>query len=75
MKRIKIEENGIRLVWEITDANEIKLLHFSTLDFEEKYMVSDTGTQSFYPVEILVSGQDRVGERHGHIPRLLQDIE
>lgn len=29
-------------------------------------MVSDTGTQSFYPVEILVSGQDRVGERHGH---------
>lgn len=38
MKRIKIEENGIRLVWEITDANEIKLLHFSTLDFEEKYM-------------------------------------
>ena len=53
MKRIKIEENGIRLVWEITDANEIKLLHFSTLDFEEKYMVSDTGTQSFYPVEIL----------------------
>lgn len=66
MKRIKIEENGIRLVWEITDANEIKLLHFSTLDFEEKYMVSDTGTQSFYPVEILVSGQDRVGERHGH---------
>lgn len=66
MKRIEMQENGIQLVWEITDTNEIKLLHFSALEFEEENMVSDTGTQSFYPVEILVSGQDRIGERHGH---------
>lgn len=66
MKRWEILENGIHLVWEITDENEIKLLHFSVLDFEEDDLRSDTGVQSFYPVEILVSGQDRVGERHGH---------
>lgn len=66
MKRIEMKENGIQLVWEITDTNEIKFLHFSALEFEEANMVSDTGVQSFYPVEILVSGQDRVGERHGH---------
>lgn len=65
MKRWEITENNINLVWEITDENEIKLLHFSVLDFEEENLESDTGVQSFYPVEILVSGQDRVGERHG----------
>lgn len=66
MKRIEMCENGINLVWEITDANEIKLLHFSVLPFEEENMTSETGTQSFYPVEILATGQDRTGERHGH---------
>lgn len=66
MKRWEILENGLKLVWEITDTNEIKLLHFSVLEFEEKNLESVTGVQSFYPVEILVSGQDRVGERHGH---------
>ena len=33
MKRIEMQENGIQLVWEITDTNEIKLLHFSSLEF------------------------------------------
>lgn len=66
MKRWEIKENNINMVWEIADNNEIKLLHFSVLDFEEENLESDTGIQSFYPVEILVSGQDRVGERHGH---------
>lgn len=65
MKRWEITENRIHLVWEITDKNEIKLLHFSVLDFEEENLASDTGVQSFYPQEILVTGQDRVGERHG----------
>ena len=53
------------MVWELMDQNEIKLLHFSALPFDEADLTSDTGTQSFYPVEILISGQDRVGERHG----------
>ena len=66
MKRIELYENKIHMLWEVTDAGEIKLLHFSALPFEEKTLTSETGTQSFYPVEILVTGQDRVGERHGH---------
>lgn len=66
MKRIELYENKIHMLWEVTDAGEIKLLHFSALPFEENTLTSETGTQSFYPVEILVSGQDRVGERHGH---------
>lgn len=65
MRRIEINENNINMIWEITDNNEIKLLHFSALEFEENDLTSETGTQSFYPVEILVSGQNRVGERHG----------
>ena len=66
MKRIELYENKIHMLWEVTDAGEIKLLHFSALPFDEKTLTSETGTQSFYPVEILVTGQDRVGERHGH---------
>lgn len=66
MKIVEISENMIRLVWEITEANEIKLLHFSAVDFEERNLDSRAGIQSFYPVELLVSGQDRKGERHGH---------
>lgn len=31
MKRIEIYENGINIVFEITDDNEAKLLHFSAL--------------------------------------------
>ena len=29
MKRIEIKENNLNMVYEITDENEIKLLHFS----------------------------------------------
>lgn len=66
MKRRHIYENNIHMVWDVTENGEIKLLHFSVLPFNEKDITSETGFQSFYPVEILISGQDRVGERHGH---------
>lgn len=65
MNRINITENGIHVVFEVNDANEIKLLHFSTLDFEEKDIISAEGTMPFTPVELLLSGYDRTGERHG----------
>lgn len=45
MKRWEIKENNINMVWEIADNNEIKLLHFSVLDFEEENLESDTGIQ------------------------------
>lgn len=66
MKRINIYENGIYLVLEINDGNEPRLLHFSTLPFDEKTLTSRTGTTGFKLVELQVSGIDRAGERHGN---------
>ena len=66
MKRIQIFENGINVVFEITDQREIKLLHFSSLPFDERTMTSKTGNSGFSLVELQVSGIDRAGERHGN---------
>ncbi|MBQ8967489.1 glycoside hydrolase family 36 protein [Ruminococcus sp.] len=66
MRRIQIFENGIYVVFEITDENEIKLLHFSTLPFDENDLTSRTGITGFSLVELQVSGIDRAGERHGN---------
>ena len=65
MKRIDIRENGLNLVLEITDESEVKLLHFSALPFDESDITSETGTAAFRLVEVLDSGFDRTGERHG----------
>ncbi len=66
MKRIQIFENGINVVFEITDRQEIRLLHFSALPFDESTMTSRTGNSGFSLVELQVSGIDRAGERHGN---------
>lgn len=65
MKRIEIQENSLNLVLEITEENQIKFLHFSALPFDEGTLTSAEGTKPFYPVEVLASGIDRTGERHG----------
>ena len=44
MKRIEIKENNLNMVYEITDENEIKLLHFSNLPFDENDINSCEGT-------------------------------
>lgn len=66
MKRIHICENGVNIVFEVNDSNEIKLLHFSALPFNEDDIVSRSGTMGFRLVELQVSGIDRPGERHGN---------
>ena len=75
MKRINIFENGIYMVFEITDEQEIKLLHFAPAplvedDLEpfckEKGFALFDRTRSFRPVEINISGLDRPLERHGN---------
>lgn len=66
MKRINIYENGIYLVFEINDDNEIKFLHFSALPFDEKNITSRSGTFGFRLSELQVSGIDRKEERHGN---------
>lgn len=65
MRRIQICENGINVVYEITEHNQIKLLHFSAAEFHEENITSGEGTEAFVPVEVLASGVDRTGERHG----------
>ncbi len=75
MKHIEIFENGLYLVFEVNADNEIKLLHFSAVQFneddldpvcKEKGWALFDRTQSFRPVEVNVSGLDRPLERHGN---------
>ena len=47
MKRIEIYENGINIVFEITDDNEAKLLHFSALPFDEAKTDFIHGVENF----------------------------
>lgn len=65
MRRINICENKINLVIEITDKQEVKLLHFSALPFEEKNLMSRNGVLPFTLVELSVSGLNRLGKIHG----------
>lgn len=75
MKRINIHENGIHLVFEVTDEQEIKLLHFSALPLDEQSLDSCCPerncalfdrTSAFRLLELNVSGIDRPLERHGN---------
>lgn len=65
MELIKIEENGLHLVFGITKENAVKLLHFSALPFDEGTLRSRYGVEAFRLAEVQVSGLDRPLERHG----------
>lgn len=65
MKRIEINENGILMLFEVTEEQQIKLLHFSASPFSDQDISTWGGTEPFTVVEVQVSGLDRAGERHG----------
>ena len=65
MKKYIISENGLNMVFAVTDENEVKLLHFSALPFHEEDITAQNGWLGFRLVEVMVSGLDRPGERHG----------
>ena len=65
MKKYIINENGLNMVFAVTDENEVKLLHFSALPFHEEDITAQNGWLGFRLVEVMVSGLDRPGERHG----------
>lgn len=65
MPRIEINENGICLVIDITEENQVKLLHFSSEPFHEKDIKAKTKEGSFNLVEVDIVGLDRPLERHG----------
>lgn len=75
MKLAHIDENGLHLVFGETEEGQIKLLHFSALPFAEEDLPHPanrfTGekrlnVERFNALEIMISGQDRPGERHGN---------
>lgn len=65
MQKINISENGLHLVFELTDQNEVKFLHFSQLPFQEELIRNDYERTGFRLVEIELAGLDRPEERHG----------
>ncbi len=65
MKRIEVYENGILMLFEVTEERKIKLLHFSASPFSDADISSWGKTEPFNVVEVQVSGLDRAGERHG----------
>lgn len=65
MGLININENKINMVLEITKENELKLLHFSVLPFNENDILNEEQKSGFRLVEINLSGLDRPLERHG----------
>ena len=44
---------------------QIGLLHFSAMEFHEEDIASGEGIEPFMLAEVLASGVDRTGERHG----------
>ena len=43
MERFELHENGLNLVFEVTDEREIKFLHFSACPFEKSTLDSADG--------------------------------
>lgn len=67
MKRIEVVENGIYMVLEITKEEQVKLLHFSAIPFNEMDIVSERiHNEAFNLVELNLSGMDKPYERHGN---------
>ena len=74
MQLIHIDENGLHLVFEKKEDGTCKLLHFSALPFDESTVLrvhdengeAHINTDRYNLLEIMISGQDRAGERHGN---------
>lgn len=65
MQLFQTEENGIYLVWKITDEGSVRLLHFSALPFDPETIQNDYEEEGFRLAEVSLSGLDRPQERHG----------
>lgn len=65
MKRYDISENGIYMTWEIAEDGGVRLLHFSSLPFQENKIKDEYEEKGFRLLELAASGFDRPEERHG----------
>ncbi len=80
MEYIKVQENGINIVFGITDKNQLKLLHFSKNEFcegdlckvgpeckaEDRARKEQFLDEAFQLVQVSLSGYDRPYEKHGN---------
>lgn len=64
---IKVEENGLYLVIEITGEGDVRLLHFGARPFDEA-TVSEKQKPGFRLLELQLTGEDRA-EYHGRTHR------
>ena len=64
MKQIYITENGIHFVAEITDDNDIRLLHCSSLPYDET-LIKDEEKINYRMLELQASGYNQMGH-HNH---------
>jgi len=67
MKYIRIVENGINIVFAVNEDNQIKLLHFSSAEFEERLLAEPNYVkEAFQLVQVSFSGYNRPYEKHGN---------
>jgi alpha-galactosidase len=66
MKQLEFFENGMYLVFEINDNEELKFLHFSSLPFQKEKIRAQSMDGNFHLMEIEIAGLDRPYERHGN---------
>ncbi|MDF2614734.1 MAG: glycoside hydrolase clan [Clostridia bacterium] len=63
MERIQFYENGLYFVAEITASQDIHLLHFSAIPYEER-SVKETDKQAYRLFELQATGENRM-DHHG----------
>jgi alpha-galactosidase len=80
MEYIKILENGVNIVFGITEENQLKLLHFSNTDFNEEDLCKPSPEckpeeisrreqyikEAFQLVQVNIAGYNRPYEKHGN---------
>lgn len=64
MERYIIQENGINLVFEVTDEKDVRFLHFSSLPFDESLLANEKDRCAYRMFEFQATGFGR-GENHG----------
>jgi alpha-galactosidase len=64
MKTIRIEESGLKLLIEVTDEGDVRLLHFSILPYEETSLKGELQKAKFRLTEVQVTGENYDGH-HG----------
>lgn len=64
MTMIRIEESGLQVLLEVTTAGEVRLLHFSSLDYVEAELKGEAQKPKFLLAEVQVTGENHDGH-HG----------